>query len=171
MSLASAGGDGRQRMSSTREISTETVKTEISLDDKYQLERGVALMSGTQALVRLPMLQRQRDRVAGLHTAGFISGYRGSPIGNYDRELWRARELLQAHDIVFKPGVNEDLAATDVWGSQQIGLFPGERDGVFALWYGKGPGVDRSVDPLRHGNFSGAARHGGVKKLSVISCQ
>ena len=119
-------------------------------------------MSGTQALVRLPMLQRERDRAAGLRTAGFISGYRGSPIGNYDRELWRARDMLQAHDVVFKPGVNEDLAATAVWGSQQIGLFPSDCEGVFALWYGKGPGVDRSVDPLRHGNFSGAARHGGV---------
>ena len=135
---------------------------EIALDDKYHLERGIALMSGTQALVRLPMLQRQRDRLAGLRTAGFISGYRGSPIGNYDRELWRAAQLLQANDIVFRPGLNEDLAATAVWGTQQIGLFPGDCDGVFALWYGKGPGVDRSVDPLRHGNFSGAAPHGGV---------
>jgi len=134
----------------------------VSLRDKYQLANGFALMSGTHALVRLPILQRQRDRAAGLHTAGFISGYRGSPIGNYDRELWRARELLEAHDIEFRPGVNEELAATAVWGSQQIGLFPSTRDGVFALWYGKGPGVDRSVDPLRHGNFSGAARHGGV---------
>jgi len=134
----------------------------VGLLDKYRLEHGFALMSGTQALVRLPLLQRRLDRAAGLRTAGFISGYRGSPIGNYDRELWRVRELLQAHDIEFKPGVNEDLAATAVWGSQQIGVFPGNRDGVFALWYGKGPGVDRSVDPLRHGNFSGAARHGGV---------
>jgi indolepyruvate ferredoxin oxidoreductase len=140
----------------------EALMAAIALDDKYQLGRGIALMSGTQALVRLPMLQRQRDRTAGLHTAGFISGYRGSPIGNYDRELWRAAELLRANDIVFRPGLNEDLAATAVWGSQQVGLFPGECDGVFALWYGKGPGVDRSMDPLRHGNFSGAARHGGV---------
>jgi len=140
----------------------QALMAKISLDDKYQLERGITLMSGTQALVRLPMLQRQRDRAAGLNTAGFISGYRGSPIGNYDRELWRAAELLQANNIVFRPGLNEDLAATAVWGSQQIGLFPGKCDGVFALWYGKGPGVDRSLDPMRHGNFSGSARHGGV---------
>jgi indolepyruvate ferredoxin oxidoreductase len=135
---------------------------EVSLDDKYRLGKGVALMSGTQALVRLPMLQKRRDEAQGLKTAGFISGYRGSPIGTYDRELWRARELLREHEVRFVPGVNEDLAATAVWGSQQVGMFPGPYDGVFALWYGKGPGVDRSGDPLKHGNFAGAAPAGGV---------
>ncbi len=136
--------------------------TEVTLEDKYRLERGVALMSGLQALVRLPVLQRRRDAAAGLKTAGFISGYRGSPIGGYDRELWRAKRLLDENGIVFQPGLNEDLAATAVWGTQQIGLFPGRYDGVFALWYGKGPGVERSGDALMHGHYAGAARSGGV---------
>ncbi|MFO1036627.1 MAG: indolepyruvate ferredoxin oxidoreductase family protein [Geminicoccaceae bacterium] len=135
----------------------------ISLDDRYRLERGRALMTGIQALVRLPILQHQRDRAAGLHTAGFISGYRGSPLGGVDQALWKARPYLQEHDIVFQPGLNEDLAATAVWGSQQVSLFPGAKyDGVFALWYGKGPGVDRSLDVLKHANHAGTSKHGGV---------
>ena len=136
---------------------------QVGLDDRYALERGRVLMTGIQALVRLPMLQRQRDRAAGLNTAGFISGYRGSPLGGLDQALWRARKFLDRSQIVFQPGINEDLAATAVWGSQQVGLFPGAKyDGVFALWYGKGPGVDRSLDVLKHGNHAGTSKHGGV---------
>src|SRR5437764_13919839 len=109
------------------------------------------------------MLQRARDRAARLNTAGFISGYRGSPLGGYDNALWQARPLLEAHDICFQPGLNEDLAATAVWGSQQVGLFPGAKvDGVFAIWYGKGPGVDRSTDALLHANWAGTSPHGVV---------
>ena len=109
--------------------------TTVTLDDKYTLERGRAFMSGTQALVRLPMLQRERDRLAGLNTAGFISGYRGSPLGGLDQALWKAKPHLARHDIVFQPGLNEDLAATSVWGSQQVNLSSKANvDGVFGLW-------------------------------------
>ena len=135
----------------------------VALDDKYTLERGAAYLSAPQALVRLMMLQRERDRGAGLNTAGFVSGYRGSPLGGLDLAFTRAAKHLERHDIRFQPGLNEDLAATAVWGTQQLGLFPGaKRDGVFAMWYGKAPGVDRSGDVLRHGNSAGSARHGGV---------
>lgn len=138
----------------------------ISLLDKYKAETGHVYLTGSQALVRLPMMQRKLDRLAGLKTAGFISGYRGSPLGIYDLALWQAREQLESHDILFQPGVNEDLAATAVWGTQQTGLVsPSSYDGVFALWYGKGPGVDRSGDPLKHGSFAGSAKHGGVLAL------
>ena len=137
------------------------------LSHRYTRERGRVYLTGVQALVRLPLMQRQRDRAAGLHTAGFISGYRGSPLGTYDMALWQARELLEAHDVRFEPGVNEDLAATAVWGSQQAGLMPGPRtDGVFGIWYGKGPGVDRSCDALKHANYAGTAPHGGVLALA-----
>ena len=137
------------------------------LDDKYRLDAESFYLTGTQALVRLPLMQRERDRAAGLKTAGFISGYRGSPLGNYDNALWRAKSLLQAYDIVFSPGLNEDLAATSVWGSQQVGLFPGAKvDGVFGVWYGKGPGVDRSADALKHANSAGTSRLGGVLALA-----
>src|SRR3982074_2639734 len=140
---------------------------EVGLDDKYRLDAKRIFLSGTQALVRLPMLQRERDRAQGLNTAGFISGYRGSPLGMYDHALWRAKPFLKQHDIEFAPGLNEDLAATAVWGSQQVGMFPGARvDGVFGIWYGKGPGVDRSVDALKHANSAGTARHGGVLALA-----
>jgi indolepyruvate ferredoxin oxidoreductase len=140
---------------------------QVELDDKYRLEAKRIYLSGVQALVRLPMLQRQRDRVSGLNTAGFISGYRGSPLGMYDHALWRAKSFLQSQDIAFVPGLNEDLAATAVWGSQQVGLFPGAKvDGVFGIWYGKGPGVDRSVDALKHANSAGTSRHGGVLALA-----
>jgi indolepyruvate ferredoxin oxidoreductase len=133
------------------------------LDDKYTLAQGRVFLTGTQALVRLPMMQRQRDLANGLNTAGFISGYRGSPLGGVDQQLWRAGDLLEQHKVHFQPGINEDLAATAVWGSQQNDLFGDCRyDGVFALWYAKGPGVDRSGDVLRHGNLAGAAKHGGV---------
>ena len=139
----------------------------VSLDDKYTLQSGRIYLSGIQALVRLPMMQRERDRAAGLNTAGFISGYRGSPLGGYDNALWQAHRLLEQHDICFQPGLNEDLAATAVWGCQQVGLFPGAKvDGVFGIWYGKGPGVDRSVDALRHANWAGTSSHGGVLAVS-----
>ncbi|TCS98086.1 indolepyruvate ferredoxin oxidoreductase [Tepidimonas ignava] len=137
----------------------------VTLDDKYTLERGHAFMSGIQALVRLPMLQRQRDALAGQNTAGFISGYRGSPLGGYDQALWKARKHLQAHHVVFQPGVNEELAATAVWGTQQLGFAPpgsAKYDGVFGLWYGKGPGVDRCSDVFKHANLAGTTPWGGV---------
>jgi indolepyruvate ferredoxin oxidoreductase len=140
---------------------------QVGLDDKYRVEAKRIYLSGVQALVRLPMLQRERDRLMGLNTAGFISGYRGSPLGMYDDALWRAKSHLQQHDIAFVPGLNEDLAATAVWGSQQVGLFPGAKvDGVFGIWYGKGPGVDRSTDALKHANAAGSSRHGGVLALA-----
>ena len=136
----------------------------LTLDDKYAIEHGTAFMSGVQALVRLPMLQRTRDVAAGLNTAGFISGYRGSPLGGYDQALWNAKEHLKAHHVVFQPGVNEELGATAVWGTQQLDLYPEHRkfDGVFGLWYGKGPGVDRCSDVFKHANMAGTAKHGGV---------
>ncbi|MBL8838788.1 MAG: indolepyruvate ferredoxin oxidoreductase family protein, partial [Alphaproteobacteria bacterium] len=138
----------------------------VSLDDKYALEAGRVFMTGTQALVRLPLMQRRRDEAAGLNTAGFISGYRGSPLGGYDQALWRASKFLKRHHVHFEPGLNEDLAATAVWGSQQPGIFPGAKyDGVFSIWYGKGPGVFRSMDPMTHGNLAGTSRHGGVLVL------
>ncbi|HEX5312186.1 indolepyruvate ferredoxin oxidoreductase family protein [Aquabacterium sp.] len=136
----------------------------LSLDDKYTLERGTAFMSGIQALVRLPILQQTRDAMSGLHTAGFISGYRGSPLGGYDQALWKAKSHLARHNIVFQPGVNEELGATAVWGTQQLDLHPERQrfDGVFGLWYGKGPGVDRCSDVFKHANMAGTAKHGGV---------
>ncbi len=136
----------------------------LSLDDKYALDRGQAFMSGIQALVRLPILQHTRDAMLGLNTAGFISGYRGSPLGGYDQALWQAQAHLQKHHIVFQPGVNEELGATAVWGTQQLGLTPGPHkfDGVFGMWYGKGPGVDRCSDVFKHANMAGTAQYGGV---------
>jgi indolepyruvate ferredoxin oxidoreductase len=135
-----------------------------SLDDKYNLSQGRAFMSGVQALVRLPMLQRQRDAAAGLNTGGFVSGYRGSPLGAYDQALWAAKKHLAASHIVFQPGVNEELGATAVWGTQQLDLYPQSKkfDGVFGIWYGKGPGVDRCSDVFKHANMAGTAKHGGV---------
>jgi indolepyruvate ferredoxin oxidoreductase len=140
----------------------------VSLDDKYALPTGYAFMSGVQALVRLPMLQRTRDAMVGLNTAGFISGYRGSPLGGYDQALWAAKKHLSAQHIVFQPGVNEELGATAVWGTQQLDLYPEKKkfDGVFGLWYGKGPGVDRCSDVFKHANMAGTAKHGGVIALA-----
>ena len=139
----------------------------VTLDDKYTLESGRVYLTGTQALVRLPMMQRQRDDSAGLNTACFISGYRGSPLGGFDQALWSARRFLDRRHIRFQPAINEELGATAVWGSQQIGLFPGAKyDGVFGIWYGKGPGVDRSGDVFKHGNAAGSARYGGVLVLA-----
>jgi indolepyruvate ferredoxin oxidoreductase len=139
----------------------------VTLDDKYAVERGRVYLTGTQALVRLPMMQRQRDAAAGRNTACFISGYRGSPLGGFDQSLWSARRFLERNHIRFQPAINEELGATAVWGSQQLGLFPDAKyEGVFALWYGKGPGVDRSGDVFKHGNAAGSARHGGVLLLA-----
>ncbi|MBV8190983.1 MAG: indolepyruvate ferredoxin oxidoreductase family protein, partial [Alphaproteobacteria bacterium] len=138
----------------------------VTLDDKYVLESGRVYLTGTQALVRLPMMQRQRDLAAGLNTAGYISGYRGSPLGGFDQALWQAKRFIKQSHIEFQPGTNEDLAATAIWGTQQIHLFPGARyDGVFGIWYGKGPGVDRSGDVFKHANYAGTSKHGGVVAL------
>ncbi|MBT6274661.1 MAG: indolepyruvate ferredoxin oxidoreductase family protein, partial [Chromatiales bacterium] len=135
----------------------------VSIDDKFTLDRGRVLISGTQALVRASLAQRQRDQLAGLNTAGFISGYRGSPLGGLDLQLAKAKALLGESDVHFEPGLNEDLAATAVWGTQQVNALPNPaRDGVFGMWYGKGPGVDRSGDALKHANFAGTSPHGGV---------
>ena len=140
---------------------------QVSLDDKYLADQGRIYLTGVQALVRLPMMQRRADRAAGLKTAGFVSGYRGSPLGTYDRELWAAKRHLDKDDIVFQPGLNEDLAATSVWGTQQVGLSQGAtRDGVFAIWYAKSPGVDRSGDVLKHANAAGTAALGGVLAIA-----
>ena len=139
----------------------------VTLDDKYLQPTGRVYLNGVQALVRLPLMQRQRDAAAGLNTAGFISGYRGSPLGNYDTALWAARTLLEQNRITFQPGLNEDLAATAIWGTQQVNLNEDAQvDGVFGIWYGKGPGVDRSTDALKHANAAGTSRHGGVLLLA-----
>ncbi|MDP1975000.1 MAG: indolepyruvate ferredoxin oxidoreductase family protein, partial [Alphaproteobacteria bacterium] len=128
----------------------------VSLDDKYVVNKGRIYISAIQALVKLPFLQHQLDLKNGLKTAGFISGYRGSPVGGYDKALWAAQKYLDEHHIKFVPGINEDLGATAVWGSQQANLYPGALyDGVFGIWYGKGPGVDRSGDVFKHGNAAG----------------
>ena len=130
---------------------------------RYDTASGCAYLSGIQVLVRLLLDRRRLDAAAGLNTAGFVSGYRGSPLGGLDRELWRQATRLSAHDVVFQPGINEDLAATAVWGSQQVGLFPGARcEGVFGMWYGKAPGLDRSSDALRHANAAGTSPAGGA---------
>ncbi|MFZ4762330.1 MAG: indolepyruvate ferredoxin oxidoreductase family protein [Alphaproteobacteria bacterium] len=152
-----------------------------SHDDRYLADEGVIWFTGIHALVRLPLEQRRRDRLASINSGGFISGYRGSPLGGYDQELWRAHQHLKSHDVVFTPGINEDLGATAVWGSQQVNLFPHAlKDGVFGLWYGKAPGVDRSVDVLRHANAAGTSPCGGALlvvgddhdcKSSTLPCQ
>ena len=135
----------------------------ITLEDKYALSQGRVFLTGTQALVRLLLLQHQRDAMAGLNTAGYVSGYRGSPLGGLDQALWKAKLHLAQNQIVFQPGVNEDLAATAWWGTQQVNLSPGAKhDGVFGMWYGKGPGVDRCGDVFKHANSAGTWKHGGV---------
>jgi indolepyruvate ferredoxin oxidoreductase len=143
-----------------------TLRT-VSLDDKYTQQEGRIFITGTQALVRLPLMQHLRDKAEGFHTGGYISGYRGSPLGGYDQQLWAAKKHLQAHHVVFNPGVNEDLAATACWGTQQLG-FHGETDyaGVFAIWYGKGPGVDRTGDVFKHANIAGTSKFGGVLAIA-----
>lgn len=140
---------------------------EVTLDDKYVAQESEVFLTGIQALVRLPLDQARRDAQAGLKTGGFISGYRGSPLGGYDQQIKRAGKLMAAHSIHLWEGLNEDLGATAVWGSQQLGLFPGARyDGVFGIWYGKAPGVDRTGDVFKHANFAGVSRHGGVLAIA-----
>jgi len=136
---------------------------DVTLDQKYTLERGRVYLTGIQALVRLTLLQRERDARAGLNTAGYVSGYRGSPLGGLDQALAAARTHLEPAHILFHPGLNEDLAATALWGTQQVNLFPGAKySGVFGMWYGKGPGVDRCGDVFRHANAAGTSKYGGV---------
>ena len=136
---------------------------DISLADRFDLSKSPVLLNGTQALVRLMLMQRARDRAAGLDTAGHVTGYRGSPLGAVDLQMQRAEAELAAAQVRFQPGLNEDLAATALWGSQQAELRgEGRHDGVFGLWYGKGPGVDRSGDVMRHANMAGTSPHGGV---------
>ncbi|HVP87286.1 MAG TPA: indolepyruvate ferredoxin oxidoreductase family protein [Casimicrobiaceae bacterium] len=139
----------------------------VTLDDKYELEAGRVFLTGAQAFVRLLILQRQRDKLAGLNTGGFVSGYRGSPLGALDLSLWKAQKFLDRANIRFQPGLNEDLAATAIWGSQQVNIYPDAKvDGVFGMWYGKGPGVDRCGDVFKHANFAGTSKHGGVIVLA-----
>lgn len=136
---------------------------DVSLGDKYELRKGRAYMTGIEALVRLLILQRQRDEARNMNTAGFVSGYRGSPLGGLDQAFWKAKKYLDQHEIKFQPGVNEDLAMTAVRGSQEVTLFPGALyEGVFGMWYGKGPGLDRSMDALKHANAVGTSQFGGV---------
>src|SRR6478609_5122461 len=139
---------------------------DVSLDDKYDLAAERIFLTGTQAIARLLLMQHERDRRAGLNTGGFVSGYRGSPLGGLDQQLMKAGKILKPRNIVFQTGLNEDLAATALWGTQQAELRgEGKYDGVFSLWYGKGPGVDRSGDVFRHANMAGSSRHGGVLAL------
>ncbi len=138
----------------------------VSLEDKYDLAKQRVLMSGTQAVVRLLLMQQARDRRLGANTAGYVTGHRGSPLGGLDRELWRAADVLQPAGIVFNPGINEELAATALWGAQQAELSgEGRFDGVFGLWYGAGPGIDRAGDALKHANLAGTSPWGGVLAL------
>ncbi len=137
-----------------------------SLDAKFTQESGRIYLSGTQALVRLPLDQHRADKRRGLRTATFISGYRGSPLGGLDQTLERERKLLEAHHVVFSSGLNEDLGATAVFGSQMVGLFPRPKyDGVLGMWYGKAPGVDRTGDAFKHANYAGVGKNGGVLAL------
>ena len=139
---------------------------DVALDDKFDLGKERIFLSGAQAVIRMLLMQRERDRRAGLNTAGFVSGYRGSPLGGLDIQLWKAKKQLAQSEIVFQPGLNEELAATACWGTQQAELLgEGTHDGVFSVWYGKGPGVDRSGDVFRHANLAGSSKHGGVLAL------
>ncbi|MFY3316345.1 pyruvate ferredoxin oxidoreductase, partial [Achromobacter ruhlandii] len=140
-----------------------TLDLDYQLADNLTRETGRIFLTGTQALVRIMLTQRRIDRERGLNTAGFVSGYRGSPLGGVDMAMWKAQKALDANQISFLPGINEDMAATAVMGTQQAGVRADRNvDGVFAMWYGKGPGVDRAGDALHHGNAAGASRHGGV---------
>ena len=135
----------------------------ISLNDRFDLSKSPVLLNGTQALVRLMLMQKERDRAAGHNTAGLVTGYRGSPLGAVDMQMNKAAKPLAENDITFQWGLNEDLAATALWGAQQAELRgEGKFDGVFGLWYGKGPGVDRSGDVVRHANMAGTSALGGV---------
>ena len=138
----------------------------VSLDDKYDLSQSLVLVTGYQALIRACLMQKELDRRAGLNTAGYVSGYRGSPLGGLDQQFMRAARQITAADIKFQAGINEELAATALWGTQQAELRgEGRFDGVFGMWYGKGPGVDRTGDAFRHANLAGSSRHGGVIAL------
>src|SRR5471032_2917951 len=138
----------------------------VSLDDKYDLAQDRVLVTGYQALIRACLMQKARDRAAGLNTGGYLTGYRGSPLGGLDQQFMRAGSHLAGADVKFQPGINEELAATALWGTQQAELRgEGKFDGVFGLWYGKGPGVDRSGDVFRHANFAGTSKNGGVLAL------
>ena len=140
---------------------------DVSLDDKYVLEEGRILLTGLQGLVRLPLDQHRADTRRGLHTGTMISGYQGSPLGGFDKELARNRELVEQHHVRHVPGLNEELGATSAWGSQLASQLPGAKyDGVLAMWYGKAPGLDRAADSLRHGNFVGVSRTGGATRRS-----
>ncbi|MFY2763971.1 indolepyruvate ferredoxin oxidoreductase family protein [Arenimonas sp. MALMAid1274] len=155
-------------MSVPAPFAAPSLDREYDLESKYTREEGRIYLSGVQALVRLPLMQQMRDRAAGINTAGFISGYRGSPLGGFDLELWKAKKHMKASGIEFTPGLNEDLGATMVWGTQQTNLFPGAKyDGVFSMWYGKGPGVDRCGDVFKHGNAAGTSQFGGVLALAA----
>lgn len=140
----------------------------ITLNDKYELKEGRAYMTAVQALVRIPLVQRWRDKEAGLNTGGFISGYRGSPLGHYDTALRKAEKYLKAENVHFEEGINEELGATAIWGTQQVNMYKDATvDGVFGIWYGKGPGVDRSGDVLRHANAAGTSPYGGVLAIAA----
>ena len=148
-------------------ISPSPALRDVRIDDKYELDSGRVYLNGAQAFVRLLMLQRQRDQLAGLNTGGFVSGYRGSPLGALDQSLWKAQKFLDRANIKFQPGLNEDLAATSIWGTQQLNLHKDAKvDGVFAMWYGKGPGVDRCGDVFKHANMAGSSKYGGVLVLA-----
>lgn len=154
--------------SANTELTNSVLDPDYTLEHKYTRQQGRIYLSGVQALVRLPLMQRLRDQAAGLNTAGFISGYRGSPLGGFDLELWRARKHLEAAGVKFTPGLNEDLGATMVWGTQQTNLFPGAKvEGVYGMWYGKGPGVDRTGDVFKHANAAGTSKYGGVLALAA----
>jgi indolepyruvate ferredoxin oxidoreductase len=153
---------------STAPSTPALVDHDYTLDHKFTRTEGRIYLSGVQALVRLPLMQRLRDQAAGLNTAGFVSGYRGSPLGGFDLELWKAKQHLASAGVKFTPGLNEDLGATMVWGTQQTNLFPGAKvDGVFGMWYGKGPGVDRCGDVFKHANAAGTSKFGGVLALAA----
>ncbi len=138
----------------------------VTLDDKYDLTKSRVFVTGYQAIIRSTLMQKERDRRAGLNTAGYVTGYRGSPLGGLDQQFMRAAKVLAPNDVIFQAGINEDLAATALWGTQQAELRgEGKYDGVFGIWYGKGPGVDRTGDVFRHANFAGTSKHGGVLAL------
>src|SRR5713226_8254510 len=152
---------------STSRGDSMAIKRDFTLDAKYRQEEGLILLSGIQALVRLPLDQHRADKRRGLNTATFISGYRGSPLGGFDQTLEREKKLLEAHQVVFSSGLNEDLGATAIFGSQMVGLFPRPKyDGVLGMWYGKAPGVDRTGDAFKHANYAGVGKKGGVLALA-----
>ena len=139
---------------------------DIKLEDKYKLSKGTRFLTGAQALVRVPIVQARRDKKKNLNTACYISGYRGSPLGGYDQQIIKNKKYLNENNIFFQPGINEELAATSLWGTQQVNLRKKDKyDGVFGIWYGKGPGVDRAGDALKHVNLAGTSKFGGVIAL------